>query len=141
MTAKVRRGLNAEVSVELEVPFHDVDMLRVVWHGHYYKYFEVARTALLRKYQLDGQSLLDTGYMFLVIESHCRHVSPLKFGDKFRVGAAFKDLEFRLNMAFEIHNLTHDRRVAYGYTTLATIDREGQLMLRTPDVIRSRIGG
>jgi acyl-CoA thioester hydrolase len=30
--------------VELDVPFHDVDLQRVVWHGHYYKYFEVART-------------------------------------------------------------------------------------------------
>ena len=25
------------VSVELEVPFHDVDSLHIVWHGHYYK--------------------------------------------------------------------------------------------------------
>ena len=141
MTNLVRRGFKAEVSVDLEVPFHDVDMLRVVWHGHYYKYFEVARTALLRKYELDGQRLLDTGFMFLVIESHCRHVSPLKFGDKFRVGAAFKDLEFRVNIAFEIHNLSHDRRAAYGYTTLATVDREGQLMLRTPEVIRGRLEG
>ena len=30
-------------SVEITVPFHDVDMMEVVWHGHYTKYFEVAR--------------------------------------------------------------------------------------------------
>ncbi|MEZ4452430.1 MAG: hypothetical protein R3B09_23395 [Nannocystaceae bacterium] len=29
-----------EVSVDFEVPFHDVDALRIVWHGHYYKYME-----------------------------------------------------------------------------------------------------
>ncbi len=135
----MRRKFPAEVSVELEVPFHDVDMLRVVWHGNYYKYFEVARTALLRKYQLDGQRLVDTGYMFLVIESHCRHTFPLVFGDKFRVGAAFKDLDYRLQMEFEVYNLTQDKRSAYGYTTLATVDREGKLQLRTPDVILQRI--
>ncbi len=133
------RHLQAEISVELEVPFHDVDMLHIVWHGHYYKYFEIARTALLRKYQLDGQVLIDTGYMFMVIESQCRHTFPLRFAERFRVGAAFKDLDYRLNIAFDVHNLTHDRRAAYGRTTLATVDRSGQLMLRTPDVILERI--
>lgn len=134
------RHIEAEVSVELEVPFHDVDMMHVVWHGHYYKYFELARTALLKKYQLDGQRLLETGYMFMVIESQCRHTFPLRFGERFRVGAAFKDLDYRLNMAFEVHNLSTGRRAAYGHTVLATVDSKGQLMLRTPDVIRQILG-
>lgn len=33
--------------VEMTVPFHDVDMMEVAWHGHYVKYFELARCALL----------------------------------------------------------------------------------------------
>ena len=36
-----------ETRVEHEVPFHDVDMTLRVWHGHYYKYLELARTARL----------------------------------------------------------------------------------------------
>jgi len=35
--------------VEIEVPFFDVDLMEIVWHGHYLKYFEVARCALLDK--------------------------------------------------------------------------------------------
>jgi len=42
-----------EATVELTVPFHDVDVLHVVWHGHYYKYLEVARTALMKSAGLD----------------------------------------------------------------------------------------
>jgi acyl-CoA thioester hydrolase len=38
-----------QTSVDLEIPFHDVDMMQVVWHGHYAKYFEIARCALLEK--------------------------------------------------------------------------------------------
>ena len=30
---------NWSASVELEVPFHDVDMMEVAWHGHYVRYF------------------------------------------------------------------------------------------------------
>ncbi len=42
-----------EVTVEHTVPFHDVDPLFVVWHGHYFKYFEYGREALMRAHGLD----------------------------------------------------------------------------------------
>ncbi|MGH8486657.1 MAG: acyl-CoA thioesterase, partial [Pseudomonas sp.] len=35
------------VDTEILVPFFDVDSMLVVWHGHYVKYLEVARCALL----------------------------------------------------------------------------------------------
>ena len=38
-----------QAEIELVVPFFDVDMMEVVWHGHYVKYFEEARCALLDK--------------------------------------------------------------------------------------------
>ena len=54
------------VSVELDVPFHDVDGLRVVWHGHYLKYLEIARCALLRAHRLDVPDMIELGYQFMV---------------------------------------------------------------------------
>lgn len=127
------RRIKPDVSVELEVPFHDVDMLHVAWHGHYYKYFEIARTALFRKYRLDGTSLVAMGYGIVVIESMCRHTFPLRFGERFRVDAQLLDRDYRLNVGFQIHNLTQDRKAAYGHTALATLTTSGQLLLRTPD--------
>ena len=35
-----------EAEIIIRVPFHDVDLMEVVWHGHYAKYFEIARCAL-----------------------------------------------------------------------------------------------
>ena len=54
------------VSVELEVPFHHVDVL------------EVARTALLRSRRLDAPDMRALGYRFYVAESHIRHVFPMR---------------------------------------------------------------
>ena len=34
-------------SAQVEVPFHDVDAMDVCWHGHYLKYFEIGRAALV----------------------------------------------------------------------------------------------
>ena len=39
----------ASAEVEIEIPFHDIDLMRIAWHGHYAKYLEVARTALLQQ--------------------------------------------------------------------------------------------
>ena len=133
------RGIEPEVSVELEVPFHDVDMLQVVWHGHYFKYMELARTALLEKHGLNEQTLRTVGYAFFVIESKCRHTFPLRFRDRFRVDAAFRDVEHRLHVVYEIYNLSHERRSARGHTMLATVGQDGLLKLRTPDVILDRL--
>ena len=35
------------IDTQILVPFFDVDTMHVVWHGHYIKYLEVARCALL----------------------------------------------------------------------------------------------
>jgi acyl-CoA thioester hydrolase len=130
-----------EVRVEHEVPFHDVDALRVVWHGHYFKYFELARTRLLRSVGLDGGELAGGRFQFVVIDSRCRHGGPLRYGDRMRVSAWFGDLHRRIHIGYEIWNLTLDRRAARGHTMLATLDREGGLLFETPPEVLRKIRG
>lgn len=132
-------GLGPKVSVELEVPFHDVDSMQIVWHGNYFKYFEIGRTALMRSIGLDGRAGPLASYRLVIIESKCRHVYPLRYGDRFRVDSWFEDVDVRLNVAFEIINLSAGRRTAKGHTILATLDASGELLLSTPHAILRRI--
>jgi acyl-CoA thioester hydrolase len=127
------------VSVELEVPFHDVDALHVVWHGHYYKYMEIARTRLLRDVGLDGRDMLALGYTLYVIETRCRYAFPLRYGERFRVTAEIVDIDNRINISYEIFNLTQGRRSARGKTALVTTDMEGNMCLETPDAVRRKL--
>ena len=128
-----------ETAIELDVPFHDVDALGVVWHGHYYKYFELARTQLLRDRGLDAGELIGKKYRFYVIESRCRHSFPLRYGERARVRAWVKDKRHRVLIQFEVTNLDHDRRSARGFTSLATVDADHNLLLETPDEIQRRL--
>ena len=43
----MRKQGHISASIETVVAFHDVDLATVVWHGHYLKYFENARWALM----------------------------------------------------------------------------------------------
>jgi acyl-CoA thioester hydrolase len=127
------------VDVDLEVHFYDVDSLHIVWHGNYYKYAEIGRTALLRSRGFDLVDLGRGGRGTVVIETRCRHTFPLRYGEKFRVRSWFEDIEHRICIGFEVVNLTQQKRSALGHTILACLDSQGQLLLATPDDIVERL--
>lgn len=128
-----------EVFIERDVPFRHVDMLGVVWHGHYYAYMEEARTPLLRACGVESGELIGSRYQLYVIESKCRHAYPLRYGDRMRVAAWLADVKRRIRIAYEITNLTRGRRAARGHTILALTDRDGNLLLEIPDEVQRRL--
>ena len=128
-----------EAAIEFEVPFHDVDITGRVWHGHYYKYFELARTALFRANGLEDAALIPGRYAVYVIDSHCRHTAPLRYGDRLRASATFRDVDHRLAIDYEVTNLALDTPAARGHTLIAITDLDGRLLLRTPAEIVQRI--
>ena len=128
-----------ETRVELDVPFHHVDALGIVWHGHYPKYFEAGGMALLRKLALDGGDLIGERYRLVVIETACRHAFPLRYADRVAVTAWISEYARRLVIRYDVRNLSHDRRAAQGHTTIATLDADGRLRLETPPEIVARI--
>lgn len=132
-------GRLCETAIEHEVPFHDVDLTRRVWHGHYYKYLELARTALFRACGLDDERLVPGRFGLYVIETRCRYVYPLRYRDRIGVAAWFREIEHRLSIGYEVTNLSHARRAARGRTDLAVVDAENRMLFKTPDALRERI--
>ena len=121
------------------VPFHDCDPLRIVWHGHYYKYLEFAREALFRKCRLRPEDLMGLGYAMVVIESRCRYVSSLRHRDHYSVKARIVDCEQRIRIAYEVKNLTDgNKRVARAWTTLV-VTHNGAMLMQTPAEILRRL--
>ncbi len=126
-------------AVELEIPFHEVDVLGVAWHGHYPKYLDLARTALLRAHRLDTEDLRTLGCRFMVSESFVHHASPLRYGDRVRVSAWLGDVENRLHIAYQIRNLTTGALAAEAWTDLVTTTADGGLCLETPPPVLQRL--
>ncbi len=127
------------VSVVFDIPFHDIDAMHVVWHGHYLKYLEIARCALLEAYNLGPLTVHELGYGMMVAESRIKHLYPMRFGEKLEVRCWFVDVEHRLNIQYELTNLTAKRRCAVANTLLVTVDSKGALCFSTPEVMRQRL--
>ena len=133
-SVSVHRGRHQQ-----RVPFHDCDPLGIVWHGHYYKYLEIARTDLFHQCRLDVADFRALGFGLLMIETRCRHAFPLTFGEELEVGARFKEIENRLLVSYEVRNLSRKRRSARAWTTLVVTTGAGEMLLETPHEIQSRI--
>ena len=56
-----------QAHVDIQIPFHDVDAMGIVWHGHYLKYFEIARCALLDSIGYNYAQMAESGYAWPII--------------------------------------------------------------------------
>ena len=117
----------SEISIRLKVPFFDVDPMHVVWHGHYLKYFEMARQAYSEACGMDFYRYqMEKGYVFPIIKSSLKYVHPLRFGDEFLVKVALKEARVKVVMDFEIRMADSGRLCAKGRTE--------QVALRLPEM-------
>jgi acyl-CoA thioester hydrolase len=126
------------VSVELEVAFHDCDLGGIAWHGNYYRWFEIGRTALLRSLDLDVPWLVQRGVRVVVGESRCRHHAPLRYGERFVVAAWIEAIGPGVDVRYRITKGAPDAvvKVAEGRTSLVAVaPHEDRIVDVPPDVL------
>lgn len=90
------------VVTSYEVPFFDVDAYRVVWHGNYPKYFEIARCTLLEDAGCSYTVMEEKGFFFPVVDLQIKYVKPLLFKQKIKLEAWFVEWDNRLIIHYEI---------------------------------------
>lgn len=128
-------------SIQVKVPFHDCDPLFVVWHGHYFKYLELARSQLFSELDLDIPQIRQLGFRMYITDTRCRYMYPLSYGELAEVRAFVTETKPLIRVAYDIRNLSKGRRSARAYSVLATTDTLGQLLPETPHVIVQKLQG
>ena len=118
------------VDTEVLVPFFDIDTMHVVWHGHYVKYLEVARCALLDHIGHNYTQMLNAGYAWPVIDLQLRYVRGATFGQRINVRASLVEWENRLKINYLITDAATGERLTRACTVQVAVriaDREMQL--------------
>lgn len=119
-----------QAEVEILVPFFDVDSMDVVWHGHYVKYFEVARCALLDKLGHNYTQMRAAGYAWPIIDLQLRYIRGARFGQTIVVRADLIEWENRLKIHYLICDAATGERMTRGSSVqvaVAMASREMQL--------------
>ena len=93
----------ATYEIEMKVPFHDLDPMQVVWHGNYFKYFDVVRFGLFQSVGIDlYQYLTDQQLVFPLTRSSIKHILPLRFDDRFLCRATATEARYKIALDFVI---------------------------------------
>lgn len=127
--------------IELIVSFHDCDPMGVVWHGHYFRFFEVAREALLGKFNYGYREMKASGYVWPVVDTRVKYRLPLTYEQHIRVRATIEEYENRLRIGYAIFDVESGQRTTTGYTVQVAV-REGERALSfvSPAILLERLG-
>ncbi|MCP1623548.1 acyl-CoA thioesterase [Pseudomonas nitroreducens] len=118
----MRKAGVLQAEVEILVPFFDVDMMEVVWHGHYVKYLEVARCALLDKLDHNYSQMREAGYAWPVIDLQLRYVRGARFGQRISVRADLVEWENRLKINYLISDAGTGERLTRASSTQVAVE-------------------
>ncbi|MEP9318700.1 acyl-CoA thioesterase [Pseudomonas sp. BGr12] len=118
----MRKAGVLQAEVEILVPFFDVDMMEVVWHGHYVKYLEVARCALLDRLDHNYSQMREAGYAWPVIDLQLRYVRGARFGQRISVRADLVEWENRLKINYLISDAETGERLTRASSTQVAVE-------------------
>ena len=127
--------------IELSPAFHDLDPMDVVWHGHYLKYLELARCALLQTFDYDYPQMRDSGYLWPIVDLRTKYLRSARFGQRLRVRAELTEWEVRMRIDYLISDADSGEAITRAHTIQVAVDMaSGEMCFATPDVFRSRLG-
>jgi acyl-CoA thioester hydrolase len=132
-------SLSAEI--DIDVPFYDVDPMHVVWHGHYVKYFEHARCALLRQIDYDYPAMQASGYLWPVVELHLKYVHSASYGQRLLARATLLEYENRLKIGYLISDRATGGRLTKGHSVQVAVHAATrELQFVSPKVLLDKLG-
>jgi acyl-CoA thioester hydrolase len=99
---------------KVRVRYAETDQMGVVYHSHYFQYFEVARAEAIRELGFTYADMEKMGTIMPVIEVQCRYLRPALYDDMLTVKVILKELPQHHKIEFhqEVYNEKGDLLVS-----------------------------
>jgi acyl-CoA thioester hydrolase len=135
--------MKPELAHEIEVTpaFFDVDMMEIVWHGHYVKYLELARSALLGKFDYDYMAMRASGYAWPIVDMRLKYVRSATLGRPLRIRASIVEWENRLRIEYLMRDAQTGEKMNKASTTQVAVSlATGEMCFVSPPVLLQKLG-
>lgn len=127
-------------AIEFEVQFYDVDSMRVVWHGSYVKYLEMARCELLKTFNYNYLQMEESGYLWPIVDMRLKYVASAKLSQLIRVEAILVEYETRLKIEYVTTDVASGQVLNKAYTIQVAVDMQTQEMqYETPQIVLDNV--
>lgn len=128
-------------SIDYRVIYGDTDAGGVVYNANYLRYFEIARTELMRRWALPYSEIEQRGFILPVTESYLRFKAPALYDDLVTIAVSLVELKkvsCRFNYRITKPGAAEGDRVRLlvkGFTCHACVNRQGRLTPFPTDIL------
>jgi acyl-CoA thioester hydrolase len=129
-----------ETETLITVPFHDIDMMRVAWHGHYVRYLEIARCELLDMIDYNYPQMVESGFAWPVIDVRLRYAAPARFGQRLAIHTRLREWEHRLKLDYVIRDAKTKKRLTKAFSVQVAVGlNDGEMRMVSPPALVERL--
>jgi acyl-CoA thioester hydrolase len=122
MRPEMRKEGAISASIDVTVAFHDIDIIGVMWHGHYLKYLETARWNLMDQLDFGYDTMAASGFAWPIVEMHVKYLHAARMGEQLNVRASLVEWENRITMNYLVTRAADQERVARGKSVQVAVD-------------------
>ena len=111
------------VTIEQKPAFCDFDPMGVVWHGSYFRFFEIAREALLDSIDYGYIRMTESNYVWPIVDTRVKYIAPITCGASIRVTATIAEYENRLRINYEIRDAATNKLTTRAHTLQIAVNK------------------
>jgi acyl-CoA thioester hydrolase len=127
-------------SAEATPQFYDLDPMNIVWHGHYPRFLELGRVAVMKRIGYNYEEMVDSGYAWPIIEMRMRYARPMKLNVPVKITAGIVEWENALRITYSILDAASGDRVMRASTSQVALRiGSSEMLWITPPVLREKL--
>ena len=121
------------ITIRDRVRFVETDMMGVVHHANYLRWFEMGRVAYLRACGITLGELMDAGVIFPITEVKAQYKNSCTFDDDFEVQVRMTGFnKAKMEFDYKIIRLRDGAVAVEGHTRNVFTDKEGRIIRLEP---------
>lgn len=121
------------IAIKDKVRFVETDMMGVVHHANYLRWFEMGRVAYLAACGITLGELMDAGIIFPITEVRCRYMNSCTFDDEFEVQTVMTGFnKAKMEFDYRVIRLRDGAVAVEGHTRNVFTDKEGHIIRLAP---------
>lgn len=119
-----------------QVQFYETDLMGIVHHSNYLRFFEEARVAWAHYLGVLDYQQKESAYFLAVLETQVRHLRPGSFGERIEIDLEAKLEGIRISFQYRIRSLTQGVVLALGQTVHVSLNLELRPIKPKPELIK-----
>lgn len=126
--------------VVIKAQFHDLDPMKVVWHGNYVRYLEQARCALLDQIRYNYLEMEASGFAWPVVDLRVKYVRPVRFSQEIVVSAHLVEYANRLKIDYRVRDRATEEVLTKATTVQVAVRiSTGEMQMESPPVLLDKV--